>query len=388
LTNVLVIVAASAKPLVGSSVPAAFERFCGQRLVDRTLALVGPSVDVRSVVVATAHDTDVAVAHTVHATSTTELFALLRELSNTVPAGSVGVAVDPLYPRLTSRTLEELIKSARAGNVSAAGISSSELAAVAMPLPAPAVSKGQATLLAAPDHELARIRCRRTLVELEREACLERATELLDAGLLIRDPATTRIEGLITFGVDVEIDPGCVLRGPIALGNRVRVGSNCILSRVTIGDDTEIRPFTMVEDSSIAERCFVGPYARVRPGTSVGAHAQIGNFVELKAAHLGPGNRINHLSFVGDATFAERVTIGAGTITCNHDGVKSQPTIIGAGAYVGSGCVLVAPVTVGEGATIGAGSTITADAPASKLTLARTRQVVVEGWRGFEAKRT
>jgi bifunctional UDP-N-acetylglucosamine pyrophosphorylase/glucosamine-1-phosphate N-acetyltransferase len=167
----------------------------------------------------------------------------------------------------------------------------------------------------------------------------------------------------------------------------VRIGASCILTRVTIGDDTEIRPFTMMEDASIGDHGFVGPYARVRPHTAVGPRAQIGNFVELKGARLGRGNRINHLSFVGDATFGDDVTLGAGTITCNHDGVRCQPTAIGAGAYVGSGCVLVAPVTIGEGATIGAGSTITKDAPPSRLTLARTRQVVVESWQGFESRR-
>ena len=119
----------------------------------------------------------------------------------------------------------------------------------------------------------------------------------------------------------------------------------------------------------------------------MGPQGQIGNFVEIKAARLGRHSRINHLSFVGDATFGDDVTIGAGTITCNHDGVRSQPTTVGAGAYVGSGCIIVAPLTIGEGATIGAGSTITKDAPPSKLTLARTRQVVVDGWAGFESRR-
>jgi acetyltransferase-like isoleucine patch superfamily enzyme len=387
LTKVVVIVAASAKPLAGSSAPAALERFCGQRLLDRTLALVGEAVDTRSVWVAAANPVDGVVENTVHATSTTGLFALLRELSKSVPAGSVGLAIDPRYPRLTSATLRALVSAAADGHVSAAGTSPLALAALAMPLPGPPILERPVTLVTVVDRELAEVRSRRTLVEIEREAYLERATELLAAGLLIRDPATTRIDGPLTFGVDVEIEPGCTLRGPIALGHRVRIGASCILTRVTVGDDSEIRPFTMVEDASIAERCFVGPYARVRPGTSVGPQAQIGNFVELKAAHLGRHNRINHLSFVGDATFADEVTIGAGTITCNHDGVRSQPTDIGAGAYVGSGCVLVAPLIIGEGATIGAGSTITADAPPAKLTVARTRQVVVESWRGFETKR-
>jgi bifunctional N-acetylglucosamine-1-phosphate-uridyltransferase/glucosamine-1-phosphate-acetyltransferase GlmU-like protein len=384
LTSVVVIVAATWPPLVGSSVPAALERFCGQRLLDRALALVGELADAAPPIVAADQPIDVAGPATTYRTQSTDLHALLRDLPAQEP-GCIGLAVDPCYPLLTAATLRALVAAARSRQHAVAGHSPATLAAVAVPLPLPATGlRVDSTVTLFPT--LSRVDDKKTLVELERRAYLDRAHELLAAGLLVRDPETTRIEGPVSFGVDVEIEPGCTLRGPIALGDRVRIGSCCILTRVTIGDDTEIRPFTMMEDASVGDHSFVGPYARVRPHTAVGPRAQIGNFVEIKEARLGRGNRINHLAFVGNATFGDHVTLGAGSITCNHDGVRSQPTTIGAGAYVGSGCVLVAPIAIGEGATIGAGSTITRDAPPDKLTLARNRQVVVESWQGFEAK--
>jgi bifunctional N-acetylglucosamine-1-phosphate-uridyltransferase/glucosamine-1-phosphate-acetyltransferase GlmU-like protein len=385
LTTALVIVPASSPALVGSSLPAALESFCGERLLDRALAIAARVVSTATRLVVAASPITPSGAQCVQ-TVATDLRGILSELAHRASPGDLGLALDPRYPMLTAATLRTLIAAASEGQGVAIPGSNEELAALAMPLGAVAQAD-RLSLLAVPDRELARVECKKTLVQLEARAYLDRAHELLADGLMIRDPATTRIQGPITFGTDVEIEPDCTLRGPLTLGDRVRIGRSSIVSQAIIANDTEVRPFSIIENASIGERSFVGPYARIRPGTSVGPRAQIGNFVELKAARLGAANRINHLSFVGDATFGDQVTIGAGTITCNHDGTGSQPTTIGAGAYVGSACVLVAPVTIGEGATIGAGSTITRDAPPAKLTLARTRQFVVEGWRGGESKR-
>jgi bifunctional UDP-N-acetylglucosamine pyrophosphorylase/glucosamine-1-phosphate N-acetyltransferase len=148
-----------------------------------------------------------------------------------------------------------------------------------------------------------------------------------------------------------------------------------------------LKAFSLVEDAIIGSGCIVGPYARIRPASSIGDKCQVGNFVEVKSSTIGAGSRINHHSFIGDAVLGDRVTIGAGTITCNHDGTKTNHTVIGQDAYIGSGCKLVAPLRVGGAATIGAGSTITEDVPAGTLTLARSRQVTIPHWRGPRSTR-
>jgi bifunctional UDP-N-acetylglucosamine pyrophosphorylase/glucosamine-1-phosphate N-acetyltransferase len=180
----------------------------------------------------------------------------------------------------------------------------------------------------------------------------------------------------------VEIDIGVIIQGTVVLGERVRIGAHSIVRDSQIGDDTCIHPFSIVEHSSIGKGGFVGPYGRIRPGSAIGDGVQIGNYVEIKTSRIGDGSRINHHSFIGDAVLADHVTIGAGTITCNHDGTGTNQTVIESGAYIGSGCHLVAPLRIGEHATIGAGSTITRDVPAATLTLARTPQTTIENWRG------
>jgi bifunctional N-acetylglucosamine-1-phosphate-uridyltransferase/glucosamine-1-phosphate-acetyltransferase GlmU-like protein len=382
---IVVVIATGAGPLVGSAKPLPLERFCGEPLVDRARALVASAFDEVDVHLAGPRALPASAHASFLQTNATDLLGVLRALEGKVAPDVVALAIDPCFPLLSVDTLRALVTRATAGAVVAVGPSATEQAAIARP-PGAAIDAGL-NIEPAADHEVRAVRSKRDLVEIEREAYLDRAHALLAAGLLVRDPVTTRIDGPLSFGVDVEIEPDCTLRGPITLGDRVRVGRGSILVRATIGDDTEVRPMTMIEDASIGPRGFVGPYARVRPGTSIGGQAQIGNFVEIKASRLGDGNRINHMTFVGDATIGDQVTLGAGTITCNHDGTGMQPTTIGPGAYVGSGCTLVAPLVVGDGATIGAGSTITKDAPPSKLTLARTRQVVVEGWRMLDAKR-
>ena len=218
------------------------------------------------------------------------------------------------------------------------------------------------------------------LAMLERGVLFERACAALLSGIRIRDPNRVAIRGELHCGSGVEIDVDVIIEGKVTLGDGTRIGASSILINSTIGANTRVNPFSIVEDAVIGSNSFVGPYGRVRPGSKIGDSAQIGNFVEIKNSVIGSGSRINHLAFIGDATLGKDVTIGAGSITCNHDGVGVSRTEIKAGAYIGSGCELVAPLSIGTNATIGAGSTITQDVPARKLTLARSRQVTVENW--------
>ena len=207
-----------------------------------------------------------------------------------------------------------------------------------------------------------------------------RAVEALARGVRIRDPRAIAIRGELQCGEDVEIDLHVIIEGKVTLGNGVRIGANCTLKSASVGEQTRINPYSMLENAEIGASGMVGPYARVRPGSVVGDRVQIGNFVEVKNSRIGSGSRINHLAFIGDATLGNNVTIGAGTITCNHDRRGVARTEIGEGAYVGSGCLLVAPLSIGANATIGAGSTITKTAPEGKLTIARSRQVTIDDW--------
>jgi bifunctional UDP-N-acetylglucosamine pyrophosphorylase/glucosamine-1-phosphate N-acetyltransferase len=225
------------------------------------------------------------------------------------------------------------------------------------------------------------------LAEAEQDVLLERATDAMRRGVRIRDPRHVYLRGRLICGTDVEIDLGVVIEGTVTLGDGVRVGAHAILRDATIGDRTQIKPFSMVEEATIGAASQVGPYARIRPGTVIGERVQVGNYVELKSSRIGEGSRINHHTFIGDADLGENTTIGAGTITCNHDGVGVAHTIIERGAYIGSGCRLVAPVRIGQDATVGAGSTITRDVPPAKLTVARARQVTIEKWRGPRTRR-
>jgi bifunctional UDP-N-acetylglucosamine pyrophosphorylase/glucosamine-1-phosphate N-acetyltransferase len=207
-----------------------------------------------------------------------------------------------------------------------------------------------------------------------------RAEELMRGGASIADPMRIDIRGEVTVGRDVFIDVNTVLIGRVHLDARVRVGPNCLIRDSHVGADTEIRANCVVEEAKVAENCKIGPFARLRPGTVLAAGVHIGNFVEVKNSEVGADSKVNHLSYVGDARVGRGVNVGAGTITCNYDGVNKWSTVIEDGAFIGSGSMLVAPVTVGEGATIGAGSTLTEDAPAGKLTLTRARQTTLENW--------
>ena len=221
----------------------------------------------------------------------------------------------------------------------------------------------------------------------EREIQFQKAYKLIASGVLVRDPHRLDIRGNINCGNNVEIDSNVVFEGEVLLDDGVIIGSNCILKNCTIGKNSQVHPFSLVEDSIVGEHSYVGPYGRLRPGTTIGDYVQIGNFVEIKNANISSKCRINHHSFVGDADLAERVTIGAGTITCNHDGVGINRTTIEEGAYIGSGCELVAPLRVNRNATVASGSTITEEVAGEALTIARARQVTVEGWQGPKSRK-
>jgi bifunctional UDP-N-acetylglucosamine pyrophosphorylase/glucosamine-1-phosphate N-acetyltransferase len=206
------------------------------------------------------------------------------------------------------------------------------------------------------------------------------AQALLEEGATLADPARIDVRGTLTVGRDVFIDVGCVFEGQVTLGDGVRVGPHCVLRNASVGAGTEIAALSLLEEAVVGAQARIGPYARLRPGTQLADEVHIGNFVEVKNSTLGRASKANHLAYVGDATVGARVNIGAGTIVANYDGANKHRTEIGDDAQTGSNSVLVAPIAVGAGATIGAGSTVAGDVPAGRLTVARARQVVVEGW--------
>ena len=206
------------------------------------------------------------------------------------------------------------------------------------------------------------------------------ADDLMQRGVTLADPARLDVRGKLTVGRDVFIDIGVVLEGTVALGDRVRIGAHAVITDSELEADCLVHPHTVMERVVAGPRCEIGPFARLRPGASLAAQVKVGNFVEVKNSRIADGSKVNHLSYIGDTTIGPKVNVGAGTITCNYDGANKHRTVIGAGAFIGSGVMLVAPVEVGEGATIGAGSTISKDAPPGELTLERGKQVTVSGW--------
>jgi bifunctional UDP-N-acetylglucosamine pyrophosphorylase/glucosamine-1-phosphate N-acetyltransferase len=218
------------------------------------------------------------------------------------------------------------------------------------------------------------------LAEAERSLQRAAARDLMQKGVTVADPARLDIRGRVTVGSDVFIDVGVVLCGDVHLGDRTRIGPNCVITDSRLGADTIVHANSVLEGATTEAGCEIGPFARLRPGAELGKNAKIGNFVEVKKSRIGSGSKANHLSYIGDTTIGVQVNVGAGTITCNYDGAAKHRTTIGDGAFIGSGVMLVAPVEVGRGATIGAGSTITKDAPAETLSVARARQTAVPGW--------
>jgi bifunctional UDP-N-acetylglucosamine pyrophosphorylase/glucosamine-1-phosphate N-acetyltransferase len=219
------------------------------------------------------------------------------------------------------------------------------------------------------------------LAQVEAEYRRMQAERLMLGGVTVVDPARLDVRGEVTHGSDVLLDVNVVLEGRVVLGDRVRVGPNVVLRDCEIGDDTTVFPNSVLERSVVGSRCNIGPFARFRPGNQLADGVHIGNFVEVKNSRLGPGTKANHLTYLGDSDVGSKVNVGAGTVTCNYDGANKYRTTIGDRVFIGSGSMLVAPVTLGDGATIGAGSTITKDAPAGELTLERSKQVSLPGWK-------
>jgi bifunctional UDP-N-acetylglucosamine pyrophosphorylase/glucosamine-1-phosphate N-acetyltransferase len=208
------------------------------------------------------------------------------------------------------------------------------------------------------------------------------AHKLLQQGVTLKDFARLDVRGTLICGRDVEIDVNCLFEGNVTLGDNVKVAANCVIKNTSIAAGTYIAPFTHIDETNIGENSRIGPYARLRPGTTLAAETHVGNFVEIKNSQVDIGSKINHLSYVGDATVGKYVNIGAGTITCNYDGANKFRTVIEDNVFIGSDTQLVAPITIGKNATIAAGSTITRDAPADQLTFCRAKdQKSIASWK-------
>jgi bifunctional UDP-N-acetylglucosamine pyrophosphorylase/glucosamine-1-phosphate N-acetyltransferase len=251
-----------------------------------------------------------------------------------------------------------------------------------------AVADGETVAAVSCTHEAEVLGINDKLQLAEAEAVYRRrqAETLMRAGATLVDPARIDVRGSLECGRDVFIDVNAVFEGKVVLGHRVHIGPNAVLKDVVLGDDTQVLANCVMEQVVAGKACQLGPFARLRPGAELADKVRIGNFVELKKSRVGEGSKVNHLTYVGDTTVGKGANVGAGTVTCNYDGVNKYQTVIGDGAFIGSGVLLVAPVEVGAGAVIGAGSVITKPAPENKLTVARARQVVVPGWKPPEKK--
>jgi bifunctional UDP-N-acetylglucosamine pyrophosphorylase/glucosamine-1-phosphate N-acetyltransferase len=229
--------------------------------------------------------------------------------------------------------------------------------------------------------EVAGINDRIQLAELERYHQRRQAESLMRSGTTVLDPARIDIRGTLTCERDCVLDVNLVCEGLVRLGANVRIGPNCLLKDCEIGAGTEVFANSVIDGARVGAGACIGPFARLRPAAEVADDCHIGNFVEIKKSRIAPGSKINHLTYIGDAEIGRDVNVGAGTITCNYDGANKHLTRIGDGAFIGSNCALVAPVTIGAGATLGAGSVIARDAPDGRLTLTRAPQVTIDGWK-------
>ena len=246
-----------------------------------------------------------------------------------------------------------------------------------------AAAEGKVIQAAHPDEvvETEGVNNRIHLAKLERALQRWNAEELMTAGATLADPARIDIRGKVTTGNDVFIDINCVLEGEVVLGDNVSIGPNCVLKNCRIGDNTVIEAHTLIEQAQVAESCSIGPFARLRPDSVMQKGSKVGNFVEMKKTTLGEGAKANHLTYLGDAEVGARANIGAGTITCNYDGVNKSKTLIGENAFIGSNSALVAPVEIGQGATVGAGSVVTNKVEDSALAIARAKQRNIGNWK-------
>ncbi|MCM1128598.1 MAG: bifunctional UDP-N-acetylglucosamine diphosphorylase/glucosamine-1-phosphate N-acetyltransferase GlmU [Alistipes senegalensis] len=248
---------------------------------------------------------------------------------------------------------------------------------------AAAVAAGVPVVSAQPGHiwEVMGVNTKKQLAELERIYQRNTADALMEKGVMLADPLRLDVRGSLVCGRNVFIDVNCVFEGQVSLGDGVSVGPGCYIRESAIGSGAEIRPFCHLDGAKVGAGSLIGPYARLRPGADLGEEVHIGNFVEIKNSRVAAQSKANHLAYVGDSTVGSRVNIGAGTITCNYDGANKHKTVIEDDAFIGTNCELVAPVHVGAGATVGAGTTLTKDAPAGSLTVSRSKQTSLAGWR-------
>ncbi|RSD32723.1 bifunctional UDP-N-acetylglucosamine diphosphorylase/glucosamine-1-phosphate N-acetyltransferase GlmU [Vibrio pectenicida] len=221
---------------------------------------------------------------------------------------------------------------------------------------------------------------RAQLARLERAFQKMQAQKLLEQGVMLRDPARFDLRGELQCGLDCEIDTNVIIEGKVTLGDKVTIGTGCVLKDCEIDDNTVIRPYSVIEGATVGEDCTVGPFTRLRPGAEMRNDSHVGNFVEVKNTLLGEGSKANHLTYLGDAQIGERTNIGAGTITCNYDGVNKFKTIIGNDVFIGSDSQLVAPVVVADGVTLGAGTTLTKDVGEDELVITRVKERMIKNW--------
>ena len=228
------------------------------------------------------------------------------------------------------------------------------------------------------EYETVGVNSRDQLAALERVHQLNQANVLMDAGVSLADPARIDIRGTLECGTDVFIDVGCVFEGCVTLAAGTKLGPYCIVRNSVIGKNVTIHPYSHIDGAQVGSNSLIGPYARLRPGADLSNDVHIGNFVEVKNSKIAANSKANHLAYVGDSIVGSRVNIGAGTITCNYDGVNKHQTIIEDDVFIGSDTQLVAPVRVGRGATLGAGTTLTKDAPPNQLTVSRAKQISLQ----------
>ena len=235
-------------------------------------------------------------------------------------------------------------------------------------------------ILAAYPEEVTGVNDRVQLAQLERIYQLQQADLLMRAGVTLADPQRVDIRGTVVAGEDCFIDVNVVLQGEVRLGQGVQIGPGVVITDSEIGDGTQILPHTIVEGAKVAGHCSLGPFARIRPGTQLDDGVKIGNFVEVKKSHLGPGTKASHLAYLGDATIGANCNIGAGTVTCNYDGINKHQTQIGDGVFIGTNSTLVAPIEIADGAFVAAGSSVTVKVESGDLAVGRAKQRNIKGW--------
>ena len=235
--------------------------------------------------------------------------------------------------------------------------------------------------------EIKGVNDRAQLAELERHYQLVQARQLMSEGVTLADPARFDLRGALEAGEDVFIDINVVIEGEVSIGNQVSIGPNCVIRDTRIGDGANILANCVIDNADIGARNRIGPFARIRPGSSLDEDVHIGNFVEIKQSEIGKGSKANHLSYIGDSEVGERVNVGAGTITCNYDGVEKHKTIIGNDVFIGSNTELIAPLRINDGATIAAGATISKDVEAGSLAMSKREPKVVKDWKRGRKKK-